>query len=321
MMSLPEGPIACRVSTLRGIALTLSMICAVLLLASPMSAQVSRALPGKTKDVTAQTPVAAVARSAAPAQAATQPDRRGEHEGITVHGRWVIEVRNPDGTVTSRREFENSLQPAGAFLWAGLGTGLIVPGSWTILLNGNGNAATNDNTDPGTAPGPCLPIKFRIGSVNTSGGPSTGGTCVLTVAPNASGDGSYWPIACANDTSGDSPEPCSLNLTVTGPSTVSTVTLSGSVPVTATSAGTINDVETTLSECSAVGSNAGIATPANCAAVLNSQGQPVVNFTSSPTEVTPPVVTEATLGQNGAPAPIAYNPGQTIAVTVALSFQ
>jgi len=30
-------------------------------------------------------------------------------EGIKVHGRWTIEVREPDGTVVERREFENAL--------------------------------------------------------------------------------------------------------------------------------------------------------------------------------------------------------------------
>ncbi|MBI2860150.1 MAG: hypothetical protein HYX91_01425 [Chloroflexi bacterium] len=30
-------------------------------------------------------------------------------EGIKVHGHWTIEVRNPDGTVAERREFDNAL--------------------------------------------------------------------------------------------------------------------------------------------------------------------------------------------------------------------
>jgi hypothetical protein len=32
----------------------------------------------------------------------------GPQEGIKVHGHWVIEVRNPDGKVATRREFENA---------------------------------------------------------------------------------------------------------------------------------------------------------------------------------------------------------------------
>jgi hypothetical protein len=34
-------------------------------------------------------------------------------EGIKVHGHWTIEVRNPDGSVVTHREFENSLSAAG----------------------------------------------------------------------------------------------------------------------------------------------------------------------------------------------------------------
>ena len=33
----------------------------------------------------------------------------GSHQGIKVHGHWTIEVRNPDGSVATHREFENSL--------------------------------------------------------------------------------------------------------------------------------------------------------------------------------------------------------------------
>jgi len=35
------------------------------------------------------------------------------HEAINVHGHWLIVVRNPNGSVASRREFENSLDTTG----------------------------------------------------------------------------------------------------------------------------------------------------------------------------------------------------------------
>lgn len=44
----------------------------------------------------------------------------GSHEGIKVHGHWTIEVRNPDGTLVTHREFENSLQPSGGALLANI---------------------------------------------------------------------------------------------------------------------------------------------------------------------------------------------------------
>ena len=35
--------------------------------------------------------------------------RGAQKEGIRVHGHWTIEIRNPDGTLITHREFENSL--------------------------------------------------------------------------------------------------------------------------------------------------------------------------------------------------------------------
>lgn len=318
MKSLPKNPMSSRVRALRGIALTLSTSCAVLLLASAASAQVSGALPGKTKAVTAQT--AAVAGSAAPARAATPSAPRGEHEGITVHGRWVIEVRNPDGTVTARREFENSLQASGTTQLINLLTGNDVAGTWTVLLNGSGNQPSGGSGNPGTsgtASGPCLPIKYSINGVKESGGPSTGGECIITVPPNSSGQGDYWSIACANDISGDSPEPCSLNLVVA--STGSGITLTGTVPVTSAAPGTVNDVETALEVCANDSSNA--VPPANCAAALTSAGTVRTDIPlESSVAFTPEFFTRAIFGLIGV-TPITVNPGQTIAVSVTLSFQ
>src|SRR5687767_7580490 len=41
----------------------------------------------------------------------------GPKEGIKVHGRWTIDIRNPDGKLVSRRDFKNALTAnGGAFL-------------------------------------------------------------------------------------------------------------------------------------------------------------------------------------------------------------
>lgn len=48
----------------------------------------------------------------APRAAAKPQD--SQQEGIKVHGHWVIEVRNPDGTLATRREFKNFLRTEGA---------------------------------------------------------------------------------------------------------------------------------------------------------------------------------------------------------------
>jgi len=50
-----------------------------------------------------------------------------------VHGRWVIEIREPDGRLVSRREFENELQPSGQSILTDLLTHKAVAGSWVVL--------------------------------------------------------------------------------------------------------------------------------------------------------------------------------------------
>jgi hypothetical protein len=61
--------------------------------------------------------------------------RKGQSEGITVHGHWVIDVRNPDGKLVTHREFENALDPAqGAPLLAAILGRVVTPGSWYVVL-------------------------------------------------------------------------------------------------------------------------------------------------------------------------------------------
>jgi hypothetical protein len=70
-------------------------------------------------------------------------------EGIKVHGRWTIDVRNPDGTLASRHEFNNSLVPGGPLGGSGVIAGLLgrvhkTVHRWEIVLAG-----------PIGQPGPC----------------------------------------------------------------------------------------------------------------------------------------------------------------------
>lgn len=80
----------------------------------------------------------------APASEASSPEPQdGTAEGIAVHGHWVIEVRDPDGTLAERREFENALVPTGA---AQLGRWLArteTVGLWAIQIS---NALCSDAT-------------------------------------------------------------------------------------------------------------------------------------------------------------------------------
>jgi hypothetical protein len=66
---------------------------------------------------------------------------RAQVQGITVHGRWTIDVRNPDGTLASHHEFDNALvTPAGGnvFLAGLLGRFYRQFTNWSIVLQGGG---------------------------------------------------------------------------------------------------------------------------------------------------------------------------------------
>jgi len=69
---------------------------------------------------------------------ALAPNKPGS-EGIKVHGHWVLQVKNADGTLGERREFNNSLVPGGAYgggdqLIAGLLSGNLAAGDPAIAF-------------------------------------------------------------------------------------------------------------------------------------------------------------------------------------------
>ena len=66
----------------------------------------------RAEDIAAFHEVENVAQSPGP----TGPN--GATEGIKIHGRWVIEVREPGGKLLSRHEFDNALTDDGADLLA-----------------------------------------------------------------------------------------------------------------------------------------------------------------------------------------------------------
>ena len=78
---------------------------------------------------------------------ATTPDGGdgGGVDGIQVHGDWVIEVREPDGTLVSHDEFSNALNDGGAAAIASLLGRVNTAGKWLVTATGLGSSA-----------GPCL---------------------------------------------------------------------------------------------------------------------------------------------------------------------
>ncbi len=71
----------------------------------------------------------------------------GPSEGIQIHGHWVIEVLDLDGSLVSHREFENAMTSTGASRAAAILGRTNEIGSWVIALAGP-SVGTNLN--------PCL---------------------------------------------------------------------------------------------------------------------------------------------------------------------
>jgi hypothetical protein len=93
-------------------------------------------LQAADKHAPAQAPQAAPAAKSAqnrqnPSPAKTA-SRGGISTGIKVHGHWVIDVKNPDGTVVQHRDFENSLATNNSLAF--LLSGQAVAGGWEVDL-------------------------------------------------------------------------------------------------------------------------------------------------------------------------------------------
>jgi hypothetical protein len=112
-----------------------SLVLAALLGMVLSATSISRAQSSATSTATP------VAKSAtAPAKAPALPPAKGQHESITVHGHWTIEVKNPDGKVAKHVEFENSL--------AGNTPGWMLGGQAFLfeLLSGNAAFVTSSSS-------------------------------------------------------------------------------------------------------------------------------------------------------------------------------
>jgi hypothetical protein len=113
---------------------------ALVLMAPAGHAALGQQAAAKPQSVSASGASQPTAAQTATGAGETNPAKPG-HEGIAVHGHWVIDVRNPDGSLAQHREFENSLNPTGQKILTGLLGSANVLGDWAIVLtpeSGNG---------------------------------------------------------------------------------------------------------------------------------------------------------------------------------------
>jgi len=255
----------------------------------------------------------AAAPANAPASAEGKPPAKGMQEGIKVHGHWIIEVRNPDGTVDKHVELENEICPpqryaavagvttqprstifdGGASFFSGLASGQRSAGGWQIILG----SSAEINSTSGVPPG-CLAPQNVYTPFTAPGIPSD----VINILQNNM-DTSYIGICQAIQN-------CSGTLTPPPPPTLSgpNISLSGLFTVPLTESGTIAVVSTANHYCNEFsGLNSPTACLAATATTFDLHGNPII----------PAIVTGTQLPGTG----VGYSGGQTIAVTVVISFQ
>ncbi len=105
----------------------------------------------------------------------------GPHEGIKVHGHWIIEVRNPDGTLVTRREFENSLHPGGVAALSSILARTTSPGFWQVVVDGS--QGSQPCVQNGTLPSGCAAVEPASGP----GFPANGSYPTLKVSAPTTG--------------------------------------------------------------------------------------------------------------------------------------
>ena len=190
------------------------------------------------------------------------------HQGLKVHGHWVINISNPDGTQVQHHEFENSLETGAQGFLVGLLSGYMVPGDWMVVLGAQSGS------------GPCNGPSYQFcGLVHNTATYPAQGYCNV-----------YY---CTGST---------LNYTYnfgTGFAGPFSIVLSGST--TSNQTGTIGTVFTLLNTCANIGFSAGV-NPSSVETSSPSSCIPQTNptpwygpFTS--TNITPIAVTSGQLIQ------------------------
>lgn len=318
----------------------LALVLAGTVVAGAQSASSSAGVQSGKSAAPSPASASAAAKNVANSEAAPAPSS-GVNTGVKIHGRWKIVVRNTDGTVATRRDFENSLTFSGAFIMQALVGGSASPGAWAISLGAQSGGDT----------GPCTGASFSIYN-SAFPSPTSSGNCFIGEA-----SGIYASnLTCSQITS------CAPNLTRqqfnfqtlfqtgTGPGGLplqsQAVITSGfeiSGTATANSGGTIDTVSTLVMLCTSgefgdqftsttyalkIGNGPTSIDPATCATTVASVGgRAISSLEVVPYGTTAPVggVFSSTI-LNGAsatstpPAPVRVVANQTIQVSVLFTF-
>jgi hypothetical protein len=142
---------------------------------------------------------------------ATTETAAGPKEGLTVHGHWTIDVRNPDGTLVEHREFENALSIGGGDIFLAEVLGRIsTVGGWQIQVFGATQQICEDDL---MNPTNCFIVEstnalveaFNIFKTLTAGVSSA--TLVLSGSVIAQTDGQITQVSTGNNSCASSVSP------------------------------------------------------------------------------------------------------------------
>jgi hypothetical protein len=126
------------------------------------------------------------------------PGSDGSGESVGVHGHWVIEVRNPDGSLATRREFDNALTDWGKTIFSRFLARTATVGLWNLQLAGTPSPCVLDTClilDPRSA----VPISPISGQNITKNLVVSGDPLKISGSLIALQAGSISSVAAASD--------------------------------------------------------------------------------------------------------------------------
>jgi hypothetical protein len=141
------------------------------------------------------TMASALAVAAGAATGAGAQQAAGPREGVKVHGHWIIEVKNPDGTRAQYREFENALLGQGGEALSSILAAQLVPSTWFVWLGSEVSTM-----------GPCTLVAASVPCASTTpigaqGAVATAYFPTLTISAPTSGPNSGKVVLSGNVTS------------------------------------------------------------------------------------------------------------------------
>lgn len=243
---------------------------------SPLVQEQQRPL-SLTASRTAESKDAAEKTTGKPGKAAPQ--------GIKVHGHWIIDVRNPDGTVAEHRDFQNSLEDNGLSL-ANILAGRWTAGEWALLTI---HYADNDPSPCGQAT--CVLSQFADGMF------------VNAVHDSCANGGGFQCFSGLN---------VAVGTFAKGNGVGYSLIVSGQF--TASSTGTIGRVSATLANCApSSGTGLSATPPSNCASRTNLDASVVPGKA-------PGAYNVSGFSGTALASPVQVTAGQTVALSVTYTF-